>query len=61
MKRPISLGVSCPVACASLCTPLQVRFGPWAMADGETPNLSSAECDFFKEQGFDWIFQQVGG
>ena len=29
------------------------------MADGETPNLSSAECEFFKEQGYDWIFQQV--
>lgn len=38
---------------------LQVRFGPWAMADGETPNLSSAECEFFKEQGYDWIFEQV--
>ncbi len=42
-----------------LLWPLQVRFGPWAMADGETPNLSSAECDFFKEQGYDWIFEQV--
>jgi hypothetical protein len=31
------------------------------MADGETPNLSSAECEFFKEQGYDWIFQQVSG
>jgi len=31
------------------------------MADGETPNLSSAECEFFKEQGYDWIFEQVRG
>jgi hypothetical protein len=37
-----------------------VRFGPWAMADGETPNASQGDCAFFKQQGYDWIFNQVG-
>uniref|UniRef100_A0A383W1N7 Sulfhydryl oxidase n=1 Tax=Tetradesmus obliquus TaxID=3088 RepID=A0A383W1N7_TETOB len=37
----------------------QVRFGPWAMAGGETPNVSPGDCAFFKQQGYNWIFDQV--
>jgi hypothetical protein len=36
-----------------------VRFGPWAMAEGETPNVSPGDCAFFKQQGYTWIFDQV--
>eukprot|EP00879_Flechtneria_rotunda_P016272 GHRR01017025.1.p1 GENE.GHRR01017025.1~~GHRR01017025.1.p1 ORF type:complete len:343 (+),score=87.96 GHRR01017025.1:947-1975(+) len=37
----------------------QVRFGPWAMAGGETPMFSLEDCKEVKEQGFHWIYEQV--
>jgi hypothetical protein len=47
--------------CYNMATHLAaVRFGPWAMAGGETPNVSPGDCAFFKQQGYNWIFDQVG-
>jgi hypothetical protein len=36
-----------------------VRFGPWAMAEGETPNMSPRDCATFRKQGYHWLFDQV--
>lgn len=47
--------------CCRCCVCLQVRFGPWSMADGETPNVGPDDCAALKKQGYDWIFSQVSG
>lgn len=45
-----------------LTTHAQVRLGPWAMADGETPNLgvgTPMDCDFFANGNYSFLFDQV--
>ena len=39
---------------------VQVRFGPWAMADGESPNVgAAADCALLKAGGYTWIYDKV--